>query len=232
MSQRKFSFIERGREQTIVFLPGWAFDGRIFERLDLEYNYLVPNRLSSAAFSRDLLECIREMKIEKISLFGWSLGGYLALDFLRGYPDLVEDTFLVSMRPIFPKEQIREQKSLFKRDSRSFLTQFYRNCFLGQKADYNWFCDHLQAIYLRDFSSDHLREGLDYLSNRELDAGLPGWARVRFFHGKADHLAPLREMTGLKETIPAVSLTVLKDSGHLPFLHPQFREKLHGHSGL
>ena len=232
MFQTEFSYIERGREQTMVLLPGWAFDNRIFERLDLEYNYLFPNRLSAADFPQELLKCVREIKTEKISLLGWSLGGYLALDFLREYPDLVRETFLVSMRPLFPEEQIREQKSLFERDSRKYLTQFYRNCFLGQKDDYNWFCDNLQDLYLRNLNYDYLREGLDYLSNRGVDAGLPGRPRVRFFHGKHDHLAPLREMTGLKETVPALSLTVFEDSGHLPFLHPQFREKLHGHSDL
>ena len=40
----KFKYIDRQKPETAVLVPGWATDYRIFDTLDLDYNYLMPGR--------------------------------------------------------------------------------------------------------------------------------------------------------------------------------------------
>ena len=41
----EFKLIDRGFKDTILLIPGWAADYRIFDSLDLEFNYLLPMKL-------------------------------------------------------------------------------------------------------------------------------------------------------------------------------------------
>jgi len=228
MSQTEFRFIDRGHEKPLVLIPGWAFDWRIFEPLDLDYNYLSPAKTDFYTFKDDLLRVVLEKGIEKISLFGWSMGGFIALDFLTVYPDLVDEIFLVSMRKRLPKEQINLQKNLLRKDKDNYLSQFYRNCFVGQKEDFGWFKKKLLDSYFKDFSLNYLVEGLDYLSNKELDIRSWGKYKLKIFHSKKDNIAPFKDITIVKKDLPSLSLIIFEDSGHLPFLHPDFRREFYG----
>src|SRR3989338_731284 len=85
----KFIALERGKKAYIALIPGWAADYRIFSALDLEFNYLLPINFSPFNFTESLLDALKEHNIERVSLFGHSLGGFVAAEFAAEHPDLV-----------------------------------------------------------------------------------------------------------------------------------------------
>jgi len=76
-----FKYLDRGSDKTIVLIPGWATDYRIFDSLNVKFNYLLPLDFSPDTFENVILNALEEKGIEKVSLFGWSLGAFLAAEF-------------------------------------------------------------------------------------------------------------------------------------------------------
>ena len=64
-----------GPKDTIILIPGWATDCRIFKTVE-----------SSKIF--------KEKPADKISLLGWSLGGFMAAGFAFKNPDTIGGTIL------------------------------------------------------------------------------------------------------------------------------------------
>lgn len=49
-------------------------------------------------FTRNLLEVFEENKLDSANLFGYSMGGYVALNFAKNYPDLVENIITLATK--------------------------------------------------------------------------------------------------------------------------------------
>ena len=212
-----------------MLLPGWGFDVRVFELLDLDFNYLLPQRIDIARFNAELITWLKREGIKEISLFGWSMGGFLAIDFLKEYEEVVKEAFLVSMRTRFPKDQIDSQRALLTEDRKLCLVQFYRNCFMGQKRAFKWFEEKLLSSYTKIFDLQSLLSGLDYMARQELRHSILTGYPVRLIHGKKDRIAPLAEISELMGELSSSHILLFERSGHLPFLEPDFKERLsHG----
>jgi pimeloyl-ACP methyl ester carboxylesterase len=89
----------------LVLVPGWASDWRIFNSLNLEFDYLVPLDFSPFSFEKGLLRALKK-KSGRVSLFGWSLGGFTAAGFAAKYPALIDELMLVSIRRRYLAEEL------------------------------------------------------------------------------------------------------------------------------
>jgi pimeloyl-ACP methyl ester carboxylesterase len=209
-----------------VLLPGWGFDARVFELLDLDFNYLLPQRIDTERFNTELILVLEQQGIKEVSLFGWSMGGFLALDFLKEYGEAVREVFLVSMRTRFPKDQIDSQRALLMEDRALYLGQFYRNCFMGQKRAFRWFRGQLLSSYIKIFDLEALLKGLDYMVRQELRPSLLKGHPIWLIHGKKDRIAPFSEILEFMGGRSSSQILLFEKSGHLPFLDPHFNERL------
>jgi non-heme chloroperoxidase len=226
MGFNRFQYQDRGYDRTLVLVPGWGFDARIFEPLDLDFNYLLQQGIDTERFNEDLIRVLARYNIKEVSMLGWSMGGFLALNFLKEYGQAVREIFLVSMRKRFPKEQIDSQKAMLIEDRKLYLAQFYRNCFLGHKRAFKWFKERLFSSYVDIFDLESLLKGLDYLAQQELEPAFLDKHAVRLVHGKKDGIAPYSELLELMEGLPSPHILLFETSGHLPFLEPDFKERL------
>ena len=77
----EIKFINRGFKDNLVLIPGWATDWRIFDGLDLNYNYISLTEFSPSNFVGGLSQYLENNSIDKVSMFGWSMGAFLAADF-------------------------------------------------------------------------------------------------------------------------------------------------------
>ncbi|MDI6687073.1 MAG: alpha/beta hydrolase [Desulfobacterales bacterium] len=223
MRLNRFQYLNRGYNKVLVLIPGWGFDARIFEPLDLDFDYLLPQIKDPKRFSPDLMSALVENQIKKVSLFGWSMGGFLAISFLEEYGrEFAEQIFLVSMRKSYPKKEIDSQIALLIKDRRLYLSRFYRNCFIGQKQTFAWFKERMFSSYIEMFDLDFLLNGLDYLMQQRLKTAVLKENPVSIIHGEKDRIAPYSEMVELAKDISFPSIVVFKKSGHLPFLEPDF----------
>jgi len=217
-----FKFIDRGKQKTLVLIPGWAADYKIFADLNLDFNYLILPVFSPDNFAADLLAALKENKLCQVSLFGWSMGGFLAAAFARLHQDLVDQLFLVSVRKKYQGEKITEIKDLLQRSKRGYLAKFYQEC-CSSSAEWLYFKENLLATYM-EFDLTYLMEGLDYLTERELKTTY--LQDITIIHGQKDKIAPLTEALLIKEELPAANFLVVENAGHFPFFHPKFSELL------
>lgn len=228
MRLNRFQYLNRGHDEVLVLIPGWGFDARIFEPLNLAFNYLLPEINDLKRFSADLMSALIENRIKKVSLFGWSMGGFLAVNFLEEYGrEFVQEIFLVSMRKSYPKKEIDSQIALLIKDRRLYLSRFYRNCFMGQKRTFAWFKERMFSSYIEMFDLEFLLNGLYYLMQQRLKTAALKENPVRIIHGEQDRIAPYSEIVEIAEDISFPGIITFKKSGHLPFLEPDFKERFY-----
>ncbi|MDO9566318.1 MAG: alpha/beta hydrolase [Candidatus Desulfaltia sp.] len=228
MRLNRFQYLNRGHNKVLVLIPGWGFDARIFEPLDLDFDYLLPQINDPKRFSADLMSALVENQIKKVSLFGWSMGGFLAISFLEEYGwEFAEEIFLVSMRKSYPKKEIDSQIALLIKDRRLYLSRFYRNCFIGQKRTFEWFKERVFSSYIEMLDLEFLLNGLEYLMQQTLETAALKENPVRIIHGEKDRIAPYSEIVQMAKDISFPRIVAFKKSGHLPFLEPDFKERFY-----
>ncbi len=219
-----FKFIDRGEKKSIVLIPGWAFDCRIFNLLNLKYNYFLVESISN--FEIELKKTFRFFKGEnKISLFGWSQGAFIAYDFACKNPNNVDKLILVSPQLRYKKEVLENIKSLLKRNKNAYLIKFYKDCFFGSEVKYfKWFKENLLNDYLKDFKTDDLIKGLERISELKLET--QSVKNLTIVYGEKDKISNgsgLSIWNDIKENFKEAKFIVFKDSGHLPFLNSAFK---------
>jgi len=218
MPEPTFKYLNRGSDKTIVLIPGWATDYRIFDSLNVKFNYLLPLDLSPFDFEVNLLKVLKEKGMKKISLFGWSLGGFLAAEFSTKHPNLIEELILVSIRKKYKQEEMAGIGELLKKSKKGYLYKFYGQCFFKQE-NLSWFKKNLLKAYCGRFDLEYLLKTLDYLEKAEINTqGLSGIERIKIIHGERDQIAPIDEAREVQENIAGSQLITIKDCGHIPFL--------------
>lgn len=192
---------------TIILLPGWATDRRIFKTVE-----------SSRIF--------RQKPADKISLLGWSLGGFMAAEFASKYPDTVDELILVSIRIRYDPARLADIKRLLVKDKKAYLYKFYLESFSGEDNEgLDWFKKNLLKSYLQDMKTEDLIRGLDYLSQASIDhERLRRVERIRIFHGTEDTIAPLKEAEEIGSRLPQAKFIPISGAGHCPFLSRGFRD--------
>jgi pimeloyl-ACP methyl ester carboxylesterase len=211
----------------MVLIPGWASDYRIFKRLDLGYNYLFPLKFKPLTFAEDLLRQLNKSAIEKISLFGWSMGGFLASDFSAKNPERVDELILAGVQKKFRPQLLQDTKLKLKENKRAFLYKLYFNCFSKQDEEaLAWFKEHLLMTYIDELKLEDLLCGLDYLSGTQINpASLGQIRRIRIFHGDEDKIVPLEAARQIKVELPYSEFIPLPGIGHILFLNRDFKER-------
>jgi pimeloyl-ACP methyl ester carboxylesterase len=217
-----FRFLDRGRKDSIVLIPGWATDHRIFDLLDLDYNYILPIGYSPFWGADGFTRFLRERKIEKVSLFGWSLGGFRACDFAARYPGMVSELILVGIRERYDPEGLDSIEQQLRRNKRGYLYKFYSQCFFD-KDERARFKMGLMKSYLKELSLESLLDSLDHLRSAEIKPeGLRKAERITILHGTGDRIAPIEEARRISEGLKNARFVPVAGAGHMPFLNSEF----------
>lgn len=222
IKQTRFKFRDRGKIDSLVLIPGWASDYRIFETLNLEFNYLIPDMLYPDTFSEGFLKALKENSIKKISLFGWSLGGFLASTFAAKHKDLVDKLILVSVRKKYKEDEIALVRNSLKKNKKGYLYKFYTQCF-PKRENMAWFRKNLLKSYCENLNLDYLLTTLDYLGKSTIDtASLKKIEKIKIIHGGNDKIAPIGEARDIAQDIEASDFVSIDTAGHMPFLEGDF----------
>lgn len=219
--------MQRGFKDTLVLIPGWAADFRIFSALELDYDYILPLMASPLEFSDTLADFLNERAIKKVSLFGWSLGGFLALDFALKNYGRIDEVVLLGIRKRFDRKALDAIKQKISKNKKAFLYRFYLECFSeSDKQGLEWFRKNLLRDYLNEIELETLSAGLDYFSGASIEpAYFKSLEQVRIFHGSEDKIAPFEEALELAKGSKQVKFISLSGAGHIPFLNTSFKER-------
>jgi len=177
----------------VVFLPGWAFSGRVLELADHDPGWLSPEfPLDPATAMGELAAFLDVRGLAAAHLIGWSMGGYLALDFAAAYPDRVAALTLLGVRAAWPAGEIATLKCALREAPEAFLRDFHRKCFLGSREPYRRFVAMQEAERFANLDLSLLERGLDYLAGWRRPVSLPA-CPIYSRHGRRDLIAPLAE---------------------------------------
>lgn len=225
--QSSFKFCYRSFKDTIVLIPGWGTDYRIFSTLSLNYNYLLPIRFIFFNFNEQLLSQLDKLSLKNVCIFGWSQGGFLACDFASKYPQRVKNLILLSIRQRYNPFALEEVKMELKKNKKAYLYKFYLKCFSSQdKEGSRWFRKNLLKKYLDEIETEQLISGLEYLSSVQINhQALNKVKKITMFHGKMDKIAPFEESNQIKFLLPQTEVILLSELGHILFLNQSFTEQ-------
>jgi len=226
MNPGKEEFIVAGGEgdPSMVLLPGWATDGRIFEGVLPGVAAVTTGPLRPERFPRRLAAFLDRTARGPVTVVGWSLGGFLAAEFAREYPDRVRRVVLVGIRREYPEGDVARVLRSLSADPCSCLSGFYTQCFFpSQMPAYRRFRARLQAAYLREMDGGALREGLSYLAGASLSRETLPACPVAIVHGEKDVVAPLSEAEGVAREGGNATFHPLPGGAHAAFLADGFR---------
>jgi len=231
----------------MVLLPGWATDGRIFDGVFPGVTAVTTGPLRPEGFTARLAKFLDRAAHGPVTLVGWSLGGFLAADFARNYPDRVRRVVLVGIRRGYPAADLSAVRASLLRDREACLSTFYAQCFFPEQTTmardgqvsgqagmprisspwrdaYRRFRAGLQDVYLREMDGDALREGLSYLAGARLSGRSLPACPTAIVHGGKDVVAPLEEAEGVAREGGNATFHTLPGASHAAFLAEGFRE--------
>lgn len=224
----RFACVNRGFRKNILLITGWASDYRIFNALELNYNYIFPVELNPFDFLNSLADFLKTSAVERLACLGWSLGAFLAADFAAQNPDRIEEVILLNIRKNYQREDLEAIGSKLRKNKQAYLYKFYRDCFSPEdKAGWRWFRENLLHDYSTGIRLEELLLGLEYLANAKIEpAKLRGVNRIRIFHGVKDKIAPFNEAEAFAAGLRQAEFVRIPDAGHLLFFNRDFKTRL------
>jgi pimeloyl-[acyl-carrier protein] methyl ester esterase len=223
-STEEFFVVGGEGDPSLVLLPGWATDGRIFEGVLPGVTAVTTGPLRPEGFPRRLAAFLDRAARGPVTVVGWSLGGFLAAEFARECPDRVRRLVLVSIRREYPEGDVAEVLRSLSADPGACLSAFYAQCFYpSQMPAYRRFRGGLQAAYLREMDGGALREGLSYLATARLSGETLPACPVAIVHGEKDVVAPFAEAEGVARESGSATFHPLPGAAHAAFLADGFR---------
>ena len=205
------------RQETLVFLPGWGFDGQValYGAWPADVELLAPTQFCHAGLVTVLRDYLVERRLAKVALVGWSMGANLVWQFATAYPEMVSAVTMMAGRRHWPAHEIAAIKDDLAADLPKSMQGFYRKSFLGHKELYRRFVQEMEGDYLARLDRQELLAGLDYLAASPLVGQAPAGVRVRVVHGRKDVVAPFAE----RPQIAGAVEEVIDAAGHLLFAH-------------
>jgi pimeloyl-ACP methyl ester carboxylesterase len=221
---QEFSIVGGGGDPSVVLLPGWATDRRIFEGVLPGVTAVTTGPLRPEGFAARLAAFLDRAAPGPVTVVGWSLGGFLAAGFAREYPERVRRLVLVGIRRAYPEGEVAAILRSLSTVPGGCLSGFYARCFYpSQIPAYRRFRGRLQEAYLREMDVGALREGLAYLAGARLSGGTLPPCPVAIVHGVDDVIAPIAEAEGVARECGNATFHPLPEAAHAAFLAEGFR---------
>lgn len=209
---------------TLVLIPGLGNNARIWaaqiEELSSDYELIVPDYSSAMSIEEMADGVLAEVCVERFSLVGFSLGGYIALNLIQRIPQRIERLAIISSSPYADSDQAAKQReklidaankdygAVLKNMAKAIVCSDGPNaetarevlCLMGQEIDVDVFCRHQRAATQR-------------ADTRAVLASIN--CPVRVLVGAQDVVTPVSGNRFFAENISGASLQVIQDSGHL-----------------
>ena len=223
MVHKEFT-VTAGTVPSMVLLPGWATDSRIFGDFPTGIAAVrVSGALRAEGFADRLAAFLDAVAAGSVTVIGWSLGGFLAAEFAARHPLRVRSLVLVGVRRRYLPSEVEPIRLALLRDRRSCLSDFYTHCFFPSRMkECRLFRSELQEEYIREMDEDALLSGLDYLERTVFPVDLLSSCPVKIIHGEKDVVAPAAEAKELARAIDAATFCLLPGAPHAAFLDSGF----------
>ena len=227
----------------LILIAGWGHTGKAMLRLKKElagYPIQVTSTgelwlnqssgalphspgLSRYAAGLHNLLAIRQPPDGRVGVIGWSMGGIVALETARKYPDLLQRLMIISGTARFragndeppgvSASVLRAMALGLRRTPDKVLAAYYDQVHAPQSVPVAEAAGQSQAIALLD--RDELLQGLDYLQRIDLRDGLNQLAvPTLVVHGQEDRIVPWQAGEWLSRALGASQWRCYAGFGH------------------
>ena len=229
-----------GEGYPIVMLHGWAMNLKIFEPfVELfnikKYKFILINLpdMHDEMIWDEVIEeidgSLKKISIKEFDLFGWSLGGQIAIDIYLKNKKLVNQLYLVATTPQFVNSEqwkLGLEKNIFENfstgilsDSKKTLNKFFNLQLIGQenKKDLLNFLDSNVSKEKINISSLH--NYLKHMETKNYNNSLEQIScQVNLISGKKDKIVPIESQYELLKLIKNKRHLFIDEASHIPFL--------------
>lgn len=233
-----------GSGPDVALIHGWGMHGGVWtdvrDQLALEYRVHVvdlPGMGYSAPVSPydlpQLAQVLAAALPQNTAVFGWSLGGQVALRLALDHPQQVSRLVLIGATPRFVNgsgwqsgvaaEVFRQFAAQVAADYHDTMTRFLGLQAFGGESSRTLLRDLRERFFARPVpDSAVLQEALRILLETDLRAELPQLHQpLLLIHGNRDTLAPAEASRWMATQVPGAQLRVIEGASHAPFLsHP------------
>jgi len=233
---QKIHYVEAGTGPTVILLHGlggstqaWQFN---IAPLAEKYHVVVPDQIGFGKSDKPLVnyrirtyvdfldQFCKQLKIERASLVGNSMGGWIAAAFTAAFPDRVDKLVLVDAAGHAPPKDL-DTRSFYglnptTREGMKVLVAkvFYNKLFLTDAAIDQAIAARLAAGdgYTINSITESIIRGEDFLDQTVKTIKNP----TLIIWGRQDGLVPLSEGEQFNKDIAGSKLIVFDQCGHVP----------------
>jgi pimeloyl-[acyl-carrier protein] methyl ester esterase len=234
-----------GAGHPIIFIHGWAMNKDVFkpffEKLDRnKYQLLffdLPEMDENDAWENCIIQindAIQDFNFDSFDLFGWSLGGQVAIEICRLNRKRVKKIILASSTPLFVNndewefglnEEIFENfaKSIMN-DQKKTLTNFFNLQLLGQENKKTILNYLINCVATQGLNINSLKFYLSHMKNNNFLTIMDNMnCDIHLIAGDQDKIVPIESQTYMQKNIRNVKKTLfINKASHVPFLsHPE-----------
>ena len=233
---QKIHYVEVGSGPPLILLHGlggstqnWALN---FGPLSKGFHVFIPDQIGFGTSDKPLInyriatyvdfldQFCKLLKIERATLVGGSMGGWVAAAFTIAFPDRVDRLVLVDAAGYAPPVNF-DYRTLYglNPSSREGMKQLAGRIFFNKAFATDQVMDQFMAQrigagdgYTINMIIASMIRGEDFLDNRLEDIKQP----TLIVWGREDGLIPLSDGQRFKKEIPNSTLLVIEQCGHVP----------------
>lgn len=166
----------------------------------------VPHKFSIDLFSDNLLCYIEALDLKDVCVFGYSMGGYVALYMARHYPEHISKVATLGTKFLWTPEIAEKETKLLNPDKIEEKLPHFAEQLKDRHLPNDW-KEVLQKTsnMMHDLGNKNALELSDYKTIE-----IP----VKLFLGDSDNMVTLQETKDVSEQLPNAQLNVLKDTPH------------------
>lgn len=166
----------------------------------------MEKEFSIPQFAKEVLEHVAEMKIEQVSIFGYSMGGYVALYLAKKHPQLIESVITLGTKLYWSERNAEKESSMLQPD------------LIERKVPK--FADQLKEIHhpenwklLLERTAAMLKQ-MGFVNPVSSDDFQKIASKVLLIIGDRDKTATLDETVDVYKKLTSAQLAVLPDTPH------------------
>src|SRR5512135_820625 len=224
-----------GRGVPLVLVHGYPLDHSIWEPLvpllEKDFDLILPDirgfgesaapvgAFGMADYAADIAALLDSLGIWQTFIAGHSMGGYIALAFLRAYPQRTLGVGLVSSQVLADTPEKKAGRYQEAEDILKHGVQKVADDMSVKLTADPGLQTRLKTLILRQ-RPEGLAAALKAMADRPdssillLGASFP----IVLVHGLNDGIIPLERVKSLKAAVPAAQLTEIPEVGHMPML--------------
>lgn len=233
---QKIHYVEAGAGPTVILLHGLGGSTQVWQlniaALAEKYRVIVPDQIGFGKSDKPLVnyrirtyvdfldQFCKQLKIERASLVGNSMGGWIATAFTAAFPDRVDKLVLVDAAGYTPPKDL-DTRTFYglnptTREGMKVLVAkiFYNKLFLSDAAIDQAITTRLAAGdgYTINSITESIIRGEDFLDDTVKTIKRP----TLLIWGRQDGLVPVSEGERFNKDIAGSKLVVFDQCGHMP----------------